>query len=494
MRMFKHSLSNYRLSTLDMGNLVPVGHWEVLPTDRIQGSTSMMIRLSPMAAPVMHPITVRLHNWFVPYRLLWNALTDEDAGNWEDFITGGPDGMDASTPPKINTTGVKGDLIHHLGLPDVAGIPVNAFAVRAYNLIFNEFYRDQDLVPEVDLNSTGIQDIAWERDYFTTARPWTQKGPEILLPLGDKVPVEGIGINTQSVSTSRTMYETNGTAEKNFTGWGSVTNEVQMEEDENNPGFPKFVADLSAATGLSVNELRRSMAIQRFQEARAAYGSRYAEYLRHMGASPLDQRLQRPEFISGGRARVSISEVLQTAPETGNPPTTQYGVGDMYGHGISAMRTSTYRKTFNEHGIMMTLLSVRPRTIYQDGIDKHFLRNDKEEYFQRELQFIGQQDVKMNEIFADPTHTDQDILGYQDRYREYRETPSKVCGDFRDTLDFWHLGRQFDQAPALNASLVTCKPSKRIFNVQTEDTLWCAAQHRIVAKRQVAKNAVGRIL
>lgn len=491
--MHKHNLSNYRLLTTNMGVLTPTGLWEMLPTDVLQGETSMLLRMSPMAAPVMHPINVETFTFFCPMRLLWNKELDETT-DWETFITGGPNGDDASSPPTILTTGVKGDLLDHMGLPLVADKPINAMPIRAFNLIFNEWFRDQDLVTERALDDTTLPLAAWQRDYFTTARPWTQKGPNVTLPLGDRAPVDGIGINTQNATDNRTGYFTGGTGQETYRGFGSVTNEVQMVEDPDNPGFPGFYADLTKAQSATINEVREAYAIQRFQEARAAWGSRYVEYLKRLGANPADARLQRPELISTGRSRVSISEVLQTAPETGQAPTTAFGVGDMYGHGISAHKANKFRKRFQENGYLLTMMVVRPRTLYQNGIDRLWLKRDKEEYFQRELQHIGQQNVTLDEIYADVTQDEKDIFGYQDRYREYRETPSKVCGDFRDTLNFWHLGRDLSAAPALNEAFISCDASKRIFNVQSEDTLWTAAQHRMTAYRQVAKNAVGRIL
>lgn len=463
-----------------MGKLVPIGLWEVLPTDEIQGKTNLLIRLSPMAAPVMHPVTAEVFNVFVPARLVWNKELDGDT-DWETFITGGPTGDDASNPPTITTTGTKGDLLDHFGLPLVAGKDVNALPLRAFNLTFNDWFRDQDLVEERALDDTSVPLAAWKRDYFNTARPWTQKGPNVTLPLGATAPIRRKdGHNGGD----------NGTQTSDLLG---LDGELILSAASVEDGF-QAEAVLSEATGANVNDVRRAYAIQRFQEARAAWGSRYVEYLKSIGANPADARLQRPEIVSAGRAKVSISEVLQTAPETGTQPTTEFGVGDMYGHGIAAMRSNKFRRKFQEHGYLISMMVVRPRTLYMDGIDRLWMKKDKEDFFQKELQFIGQQNVYQDEIYADVANTMDDIFGYQDRYREYRETPSKVSGDFRDTLDFWHLGRKFDQAPALNEEFIQCDASKRIFNVQTEDTLWIAAQHRMVARRQVAKNAVGRIL
>ena len=499
MRMHKHNLSNYRLLTTNMGVITPTGLWEMLPTDVVQGETSMLVRLSPMAAPVMHPINVETFTFFCPMRLLWNKEIDETT-DWETFITGGPNGDDASSPPTILTTGTKGDLLDHMGLPLVANKPINAMPIRAFNLIFNEWFRDQDLVAERQLDDVTLPLAAWQRDYFTTARPWTQKGPNVTLPLGGDAPVYGLAAQTGDFpTTNQTVRETGGRdsvyAQAKSAGSQTVPGQqIWMEEDPSNPGYPYMRADLANASSATINEVREAYAIQRFQEARAAWGSRYVEYLKRLGANPADARLQRPELIATGRSRVNISEVLQTAPETGQPPTTAFGVGDMYGHGITAHRANKFRKRFQENGYMLTMMVVRPRTLYQNGIDRLWLKRDKEEYFQRELQYIGQQNVTMDEIYADVTHDEKDIFGFQDRYREYRETPSKCCGDFRDTLNFWHLGRDFSAAPSLNEQFINCDATKRIFNVQSEDTLWTAAQHRITAYRQVAKNAVGRIL
>jgi len=482
MRKFKHSLSNYKLLTSDMGRLVPIGLWEVLPTDEMQGKTNLLIRLSPMAAPVMHPCTAEVFNMFVPARLVWNKELDGTT-DWETFITGGPQGDDASTPPTITTTGTKGDLLDYFGLPRVAGKEINALPIRAFNLCFNDWFRDQDLVAERALDDLSVPKAAWKRDYFTTARPWTQKGPNVTLPLGTRAPIRSGALTGENFSITkddgiRKLMASDG---PNLT-MGQSGGDAQKE----------LYADLNLAEGANVNDVRRAYAIQRFQEARAAWGSRYVEYLKSIGANPADARLQRPEIISHGSAKISISEILQTAPAPDDEPA--YGVGDMYGHGIAAMRSNRFRRQFQEHGYLISMMTVRPRTLYQDGIDRLWMKKDKEDYFQKELQFIGQQNVYQDEIYADAANTEDDIFGYQDRYREYRETPSHVSGDFRDTLDFWHLGRKFEAAPALNEQFINCDATKRIFNIQTEDTLWIAAQHRMVARRQVAKNAVGRIL
>lgn len=482
MKRSKFNLSHYHLLTGNMGELLPAGLVEVLPGDTFQHHTNVLIRLSPMAAPVMHGMQVRVHHWFVPHRLVWDGF--------EEFITGGPDGRNADTVPQITAQGPS-SLADYFGIPE-AGVSVSALPFRAYNTVFNEWYRDQDLVPEVDLSSQNILKCAWEKDYFTTARPWSQKGDTVTVPLGQTAVVRGLATESSNLPTNLLNATDDSDSGMPAADYRGVFARI-MNGAESVP-YPKVYADLSAATGTNVNDLRRAFALQRFAEARARYGSRYTEYLRYLGVRPKDGRLERPEFLGGGQIQVSVSEILQTAPESGSGPGTEYGVGDMYGHGIAALRSNAYRRTFDEHGYVLSLLSVRPKAIYVSGVPRSLLRLDREDFFQRELQFIGQQEIWRDEVFASNDGSGRTTWGYQDRYREYREQPSSVSGEFRELLNYWHLARDFDQAPGLNASFITCDPSKRIFNVQGNDTLWVMCQHRLAARRLVAGHAAGRIV
>jgi hypothetical protein len=488
----KYDLSYHNLLTSDMGYLVPCGLTEVLPGDTIQHGTALVIRLSPLAAPVMHPVEIRIHHWFVPHSMVWD--------DWESFITGGEDGLDANTIPTISSTATAKTLLEYYGLPRVAGIDVNALPIRGFNKIYNSFYRDQDLITAVTEDSTTLQRISWAKDYFTTSRPWTQKGSEVSLPLGTEAPVTGLGkVNQTFASSSGTAYESGGSSSTSYTNYSgpidnsSANTQFLVEEDPNNSGYPNVKADLSNATAASVRDLREAMALQRYAEARARFGGRYIEYLRYCGVSPSFERMELPEYLGGGRAQVQFSEILQTAPETGTAPSNQFGVGDMYGHGIGALRSNNYVRHFEEHGYIHTLMSVRPKAMYTNGIARHWLRTDKEDFFQKELAFIGQQEVQLNEVYADAA-SGTNTFGYQDRYNEYREAYSQVAGDFRDSLDHWHLGRILTSAPTLNQSFIECNPSKRVFNVTSEDGLWCTAQHRIGARRVVPRNSGGRII
>lgn len=480
MKRTKFNLSNYRLFTGDMGRLYPIGLWEVLPGDTFQAHTNLLVRLSPMSAPVMHGMSVRVHHWFVPHRIVWEG--------WEDFITGGKDG-NTDTPPQIMTTGAEKDLFDYFGVTQTAGISVSELPIRGFNFIYNTFYRDQDLVPERAANDLTIPNIAWEKDYFTSARPWAQKGDQVTMPIGDTAPI----IGTSQLEVTNMDGGLRGGV---VGGQVSGTNVLGTAQNFGGSGI-KVVsgleADLSAATGVSIDEIRRAFAIQRFQEARSRYGSRYSEYLRYLGVNPKDLRLDEPEYLGGGTGQVSVSEVLQTAPEAGTEDPTAFGVGDLYGHGIAALRSNAYRRFFEEHGYVISVCSVRPKAIYMNGVERTWLRREKEDFWQKELEFIGQQPILKNEVFADPVVGDQ-TWGFQDRYREYRECPSKVVAEFRNVLDYWHLARKFATGPALNAAFVQCDPSKRIFNEQTYDSLWCMAQHKVIARRPVSGSAAARVI
>lgn len=486
MKRSKFNLSHYKLLTADMGRLVPAGLVEVLPGDSFQHHANVMVRVSPMAAPVYHSMTVRVHHWFVPHRLVWSG--------WENFITGGPDGMDASTPPQVTSVGTGKNLLDYMGIPPVAGVSVSALPIRAYNAVWNQNYRDQDLQAERTEDDLSIAPICWEKDYLTAARPWPQKGPEITIPLGTDAPVIGDGAPT---------FRSTGGTKTTSLGWYNADNNIRATAGNSDVAGtlpmewvgPALLADLTNASAASIDELRRAFALQRFQEARSRYGSRYSEYLRYLGVTASDARLQEPEFLGGGQARINVSEVLQTSPEgaEGGQDMTAYGVGDLYGHGVASMRSNAYRRFFEEHGYVLTLLSVRPKAIYQDGIERTWLRQDKEDFWQKELEFIGQQRVLVDEVFADPVNG-REVFGYSDRYQEYREVRSGVTSEFRDILDYWHLARKFATAPTLNGSFVQCDPSKRIFQEQTQNCLWVMVQHRLAARRLVSRSAAGRIL
>lgn len=474
MKRSKFSLSHYKLFTCDMGELIPCGLIEVLPGDTIQQSTSLLLRCSPLLAPVMHPISVRIHHWFVPHRLVWDE--------WEDFITGGPDGMNASTFPWMGADAgyATGTLCDYLGIPpNKTFIKHNALPIRGYQLIWNEWYRDQDLTNPSAISTAGgvgsdattsknLRAVAWEKDYFTSSRPWEQKGPAITVPISGINPVTFR--ETGTTPGVRTLQRGSGTPGPMYVTQAGTTNATLTAE-----------VDLTSASSVTVNVLREAMALQRYEEARARYGSRYTEYLRYLGVRSSDARLDRPEYLGGGKQTIQFSEVLQTAE--GVSPSTA-GVGTMRGHGLAAMRSNRYRKFFEEHGYIFSLLSVRPKTMYSQGLTRTLAdKRTKEHFWQKELQHIGQQEVLRKEVWYEDTET---VFGFQDRYDEYRRIENNIAGEFRDTLNYWHFGREFSSAPSLNNTFVGCVPTERPFAVQTNDVLWIMANHSIQARRMVA--------
>jgi hypothetical protein len=479
MKRSKHSLSNYRLLTCDMGELVPIGVTEVLPGDTFQQRTSALIRVAPMQAPVMHPVSVRIAHFYVPNRLVYEG--------WEDFITGGKDGTGSSVPyPTISTNAANGSLADYLGVPSTEdNITVSALPFRAYNLIYNEWFKDNDLIDDVSLDSNVVQKCAWEKDYFTTARPWPQKGDSIEVPLVGTAPITGLGIldsQAGSPGNSNTSVVESGSAVPRIYAQSHQTSNssVQIESDGEKP---TVFADLSQGVYADVETIRRGFSLQRYQEARARYGHRFTEYLRYLGIRASDARLQRPELLGSSRGTISFSEVLSTS-DAGD----QTEVGDLYGHGIAALRGRRYRRFFEEHGHVITVMSVRPKSIYIDALHRKFLRRTKEDYWQKELETLGQQEITEREVYGDSNDTTS-IFGYVDRYREYREEWSKVCGEFRDLLNYWHMGRDFSAQPVLNQDFVECNPTKRIHSVQTNDVLYCMINHSIQARRLVRRFA-----
>lgn len=492
MKRYKHSLSHYVLSTFDMGQLVPVANYEVLPGDSVRMSTSALLRVSPLVTPVMHPVSCRIHHWFVPFRI----IAEEVGENWENFITGGEDGTgDGAVVPKSGA--IAGPGIPEKTLGDYLGIPtgvaiadpgVNLWSTVAYEMIVNEFYRDQDLVTRLDSHSVNqdLFNIAWGKDYFTAARPWAQKGPEVTLPLAGSAPV---------VAASPGYPTFQSGASTNLTLQGAVTADVTTSAPLGGAGTlswddPNLAADLASATGASVNDVRLAFAVQRYQEARAQYGSRFSEYLAYLGVRSSDARLQRPEYLGGGKSTISFSEVLKTGE--GDTPDEESPIGELRGHGIAALRTRTWVRYFEEHGVVLALASLRPKSIYMDGLNRSWTKSAKEDYWQKELEQIGQQEIRNDEVYlgaAAPSGT----FGFGDRYSEYRSEPSRVCGEFRSTLNDWHLARSFGAEPALNSDFVECVPSKRIFAEQTQNSIWGMFSHSIQARRMVGHKTIGRI-
>lgn len=478
----KFNMSHVNSLSCKMGFIVPVMVQEALPGDTWQGDTKLLTRLAPLMAPVMHRLRCDVSTFFVPNRILWD--------NWENFITGGPDGNDASVPPTISISPAVGTLADYFGLPLTSGtLSVSALPFRAYNLIYNDFFRDQDLQDEIAVStadgvdtttSTALLKANWAKDYFTTARPWPQKGQDVTIPLGNSARVYFNVKATGKTYDQLFQYRVNTTpAQYALKLWDSK-NDSGLDND----AWSYVTTDLSSATGASINELREAFALQRWQEKRAMFGSRYEDLLHFWGLRTQDTRLQMPELISVNNSLIQFSEVLQTSKDTDG------GVGDLYGHGIGAMRSGKWRYYCYEHGWLMSFMIVRPQAVYTQGLERMWTRSTRYDYWNPEFQHIGQQEVLNQEVYANGTDDDKKVFGYQNRYDEYRRGKNHVTGEFRTTLDYWNMARVFDNRPALNSEFITANPTDRIFQLSSSlsDQLYVMIQNDLLAKRLMSRN------
>lgn len=495
----KFNLSHERKFSFNMGDLVPMFVEEVVPGDSWRNRSEIMLRLAPMLAPVMHRVNVKTEFFFVPFRLIWDEF--------EEFITGGRLGTSAPVMPHANAPAfaalsAPGSLADYLGLPDlsasvgdVPGVSISVLKFRAYQLIYDEYYRDQSLTAPVDILKTSgemaapevaklttMRKRAWEKDYFTSALPFAQRGAAVGIPFGDAEieyePQTKI-FNTADGSpygsgnpilADVTTEGTVGTA-ANAAPW-VPGNEIRLEN----------IA--SIAVSGNINDLRRSIRLQEWLELAARVGGRYVEVLKgFFDVKPDDARLQRPEFLGGGVTPVRISEVLSTVQQVdsegepvGNPQ------GDMSGHGLSIGNQNSFSRFFKEHGLIIGLISVLPKTAYQQGLHKSWSRFDKYDFYWKQFAQIGEQEVRNKELYFtgdNDTTEPEGLFGYQSRYAEYKYACSTVHGDFKTSLAYWHMGRIFGAEPDLDTSFVESDPTHRIFAVDDPAVhkLWCHLYH-----------------
>lgn len=453
-------LSREQKLSCKMGELIPTYLEEVVPGDMFRTNSEILVRMAPMIAPVMHRVNVFMHYFFVPHRLVWNQ--------WEDFITGGQEGTTTPTmPTKTLSLTSTGSLADYLGLPGGEGgtdsVDVSDLPFRAYVKIWNEYYRDPNLADEVDVENMAPTDYsvrmrAWEKDYFTSALPWTQRGNDSTVVTRTKTAEREDGT---SPGVTLPPVTTNDAGDL-LLDYSGTTEDVELLGDMN------------------INDLRRASAIQRFLEKQARGGYRYIEtILSHFGVESSDARLQRPEYLGGGKQPVVISEVLNTSGTTTEPQ------GTMAGHGLASGVQNDFQAQFEEHGYVMGIMSVLPKTAYQQGIPRHFLRTDKYDYYWPEFANLGEQEIKNKELYWDTADSEYNdgTFGYQQRYAEYKYGQSTVHGEFRDTLDHWHLSRKFASQPSLNETFVESDPSERIFAETDTDHLWIQLYHDVKARR-----------
>lgn len=489
-------LSYEKKFTCDMGQLIPVMCDEMVPGDTFKVANSVVIRFQPLVAPMMHEVNVYVHYFFVPYRILWDG--------WEEFITGGVDGESALTVPRWEPSiapGV-GSLWDYMGFP-IDVLPQGAFPLdfprRAYNRVYNEYYRDETLIDEVAEDNSAILMRCWEKDYFTSALPWQQRGTAPALPISGFTNAEfkwledgsqGIGQfgilgldefnRGEGVISEDDLNLVRGDpASLAGTAMSTVLNEAAASADPNylrirlgsgsqNLLSDNNVVDLSSATTFNVADLRLVFQIQKWLERNARAGARYIEFLgAHFGVHPRDERLQRPEYVGGSKSSVIVSEVLQTSSTDANSPQ-----GNQAGHAISGSSTFAGTYTAQEFGLIIGLMSVMPRTAYQQGIDRQWLRRTKYDFYFPEFANLSEQAIEKAEIVAtDDPEENVEIWGYQGRYDEMRIKRNMIAGLMRTTFNYWHMGRIFASPPNLNAAFVRSDPTKRIFAVQDEPGL-----------------------
>ena len=488
---------------MSIGKITPISVMECVPGDSFNIKTTQLVRFAPLLAPIMHESSVYCHFFFVPNRILWPQ--------WEEYITGGEDAADPGYVPPVapyfsSMTVANGTLPDYLGLPTGnlgASTKISALPFMAYWKIFNEYYRDQNLVDkEVDEAVSGsnalfpgwstLKNRAWQHDYFTSALPWTQKGPEATIPLGTTAPLLNKTGSSDDKGIASYFQDTDGTLVSDRDVWSGASGPSGgWIADGAAKTFARQIdvtrhteVDLTDATASSINDLRRAFRLQEWLERNARGGSRYIEViLAHFGVQSSDARLQRPEFLGGSATPISISEVLQTS-DNASETTPQ---GNMAGHGVSVGSSNYVSYKCEEHGYIMGLMTVMPKTAYQQGIPKHFSKFDKFEYFWPSFANIGEQPILNKELYADSTDSqDEDVFGYTPRYAEYKYIPSTVHGEFRDTLKFWHMGRIFGSRPALNANFVECQEDEvdRVFAVEDgNENLYVYLHNNVKARR-----------
>jgi hypothetical protein len=476
----------------EMGNLTPILTLECVPGDKFDIGCESLIRFAPMIAPVMHRMDVSMHYFFVPNRILWDG--------WEKFITGNDELVspfitsDNFEPQYVASYPTSAKTADYLGVPpppDFGTVTnINALPFAAYQCIYNEYYRDQNLIEPVNYKLTDgnnnpsaarfrelttLRKRAWEHDYFTASLPFAQKGAAVDIPLGT-ITTPWTKVAGKNSSGSPDVVAASGTYDVDAGVPSPLTNGLYV---------PSQNAEVEPTT---INDLRRAFRLQEWLEKNARGGTRYIEsILTHFGVKSSDKRLQRPEYITGVKSPVVISEIVNTTGQDGG-----LAQGNMAGHGISVSSGRSGSYYCEEHGYIIGIMSVMPKTCYQQGIPKTFLKNDNLDYFWPSFAHIGEQAVQNNEIYA-YTSTGEDTFGYVPRYAEYKYMPSRVAGEFRNDLDFWHLGRKFDTQPALSGEFVSCTPTKRIFAVlegpgsEATDSLYCHVLNKIKAVRPMPK-------